>query len=1005
MRLLNTGFYLLILVVFGAFKPASDSVLDYVDPMIGTDGIGHTFPGATTPFGMVQLSPSNDFKSWNWCSGYHYSDEVLKGFAHTHISGAGLAALGDILMMPMTGEATTNPGTEENPESGYRSRFTHDKESAAAGYYQVELLDYDINVELTTSPRVGFHRYTFQNAGTAHVVIDPTHHIMETIFDTEIEQLSSTTIRGLKESEGEGGRRKVYFYAEFSRPLSALKLSRDGQWISDTKANGEDIRAVASFNDLEAGAQLSVKVAISNVSYEGAEANFMAEAQDLQFDQALAATQALWKKQLGSIEVDVVEEEDKTVFFTALYHAFISPNIISDVTGEYIVEGKKYKTDIPQYSNYSTWDTYRALHPLFTIIEQERSAEMVNSLSSRTSVSNVVLPKWECLGFDNVCMIGYNSVSPMADAILKNIPGINIEEAYEAMKMAAMDEGKHSPNYDVNGMPDYKKINFVPGEIGCSVSKTVENNYFDWCLAQVAKQLGKAEDARLFGERALGYRHLYDENTGYLLPKKSDGISQPQNLTIWDDIIKNYVSGNIWGYSTYAPHDVSALMAMHGGPDKFEQFLDMIFQDTTEIVGEQHVDISGFIGKYGHGDEPSHHMPYLYTYAGKPWKTQEMVHQVMEEFYTAQPDGLINNEDLGQMSAWYIFSAMGFYPVCPGDLQYVFGSPKLKSAELKLENGKTFRMKANNIAKNNIYIKSLSLNGKPYTKTFIRHEDIMNGGELVYEMTDKPTLFGTQEADLPMKWVNAEDLVEQEMKVTYMPFSQQEKQFFAKSLLVDLNVNSDKAEIRYTLDGTEPTENAALYKKPIKLTCSATLKARAFETGKLASKVFERDYIQSKSAGLAAGYPKITLLGAKVDSYGDEQGLNLINGKRGTPVFADGLWTGFTKDDFVALIDLGEELSLTEVSLGTLTNTGVWIFPPKSVKIYIGNGENMALVATKTLNPLPAHEVKRLQHDLKFSKQKARYVKVVVENYGPLPTWHGGTGKYPFVFLDEIYVN
>lgn len=743
---------ILILLSISILGPVQSQNIDYIDPMIGTDGIGHTFPGATTPFGMVQLSPSNDFKAWNWCSGYHYSDSILKGFAHTHISGPGLAAGGDILLMPTSGKLQLIPGTEDNPDSGYRSRFSHDKEKASAGYYSVFLDDYNINVELTATPRTGIHRYTFQDGGTGNVIIDPTHNIMEKVSMTCVEIVNSTTVKGYKfNSWGEAGKKTIYFVAEFSKSFDAAGVGKNGNMLpNDKKIESPSTIGFVTYKDLKKDEKIEVKVGISYVSCDGAANNLKAETHNKDFDTVHAEARSMWEDKISKIDITGVDKTIMRTFYTAMYHSFISPNLISDVDGKYVVEGKLMSSSIPQYSNYSTWDTYRALHPLFTIIEQEGTRRFISSLVSRHADANLTLPGWECQGFDNVCMIGYNTVSVISDAILKNIPSIDQQAAYAAMKNAALDLNKHSPNYDKNGMEDYIILSYVPDIFSASVSKTAEYNYFDWTLSQVAKKLDKDKEAQYFYDRSLGYRNLYDKNTGYLLPKSADGKTIAIDTTSWKSLIRNYVSGNIWGYSSYAPHDMKGLIGLHGGASKFSRWLDYIFSSEIDIQGDQHVDISGFIGKYGHGDEPSHQMPYLYAYAGEPWKTQRIVHQILTELYSDKKDGLINNEDLGQMSAWYIFSSFGFYPVCPGDLKYILGSPLLKEATINLENGKTFSISCENYSPKNIYIQKVMLNGKEYSKNYIFHDDIMNGGNMIYIMGDTPNKNrGTNPEDIP----------------------------------------------------------------------------------------------------------------------------------------------------------------------------------------------------------------------------------------------------------------
>lgn len=709
--------------------------VDYIDPFIGTDGMGHTTPAATTPFGMVQLGPSIDYP-WDWkrTSGYHYSDNVIKGFAHNHISGAGLSALGDILIMATTGEVQTDPGTLENPDLGYASRFSHDEEHASAGYYSVRLADYGINAEFTATPRTGCHRYTVDHSDKVNIIIDPIHGIWERDFIGEVQFISPTEVIGYKQCKGEGGSRRAYFYARFSRPYDEHGVASDGVRYPDRDSvNSSTAKGYASF-DMREGENLEMAVALSSVSYEGAKANYDAESRGKSFRKIHREARKLWQEKCDKFEMEGTEEE-KRVFYTSVYHSFFSPNLISDVTGDYVVEGKLLHSDTPQYSNYSTWDTYRATHPLFTIVEQEKTAEFVNSLASRYTDAGVGLPLWECLGHDNLCMIGRSPVAIMTEAILKDIPGIAVDDAYDAMYSSLMATDKHSVNYGTNnGMASYLECSYVTGDVGCAVSKTTEYNYYDYAFACVADKLGNKEDAEYFHKRSLGHRELWNKDKNYLWPKYADGTWKDIDMSNWDELIQNYISGNIWGYSTYVPHDMDYMMELIGGKAEYVKWLDGIFSDNTVIGGVHHVDISGFIGKYGHGDEPSHQMPYLYALAGAPEKTQAMVDRISREMYNDTPNGLVNNDDLGQMSSWYIFSSLGFYPVNPASCTYVLGRPLYSKAAVNMENGNRLEIRAENWNHGSYLVEKVLMNGKELTDWTVSHSDLMAGGELVFVM-------------------------------------------------------------------------------------------------------------------------------------------------------------------------------------------------------------------------------------------------------------------------------
>lgn len=702
------------LLFFACLSLLADN-LKWVDPMIGTGGIGHTFPGATVPFGMLQVGPTNNFKAWNWCSGYHYSDRTLKGFAHNFISGAGLAALGDILLMP------TNTNKFETLEdiSGYDSHFSHNKEMASPGYYSVYLDDYSINVELTTIERLGCHRYTFDNGGYSCIIIDPRHGIMENIVDSKVEFKDYNTIIAYKRTiDGCAGSRVVSAYIHFSKPFNHYKEGNVG---------------FVSFENLKKNEQIEVKICLSYVDAQGAELNYKAHDSNLNFNKIHKLAKESWRRVLDIFDVKSDNKSFLRNFYTAVYHSFLSPNLISDIDGRYKVEGRVFKSDIPQYSNFSTWDTFRALHPMYTLVEHKKTAEFVNSLISRYDCG-LDLPVWECLGFDNVCMLGQNTISVISEAIIKGIPGINSEKAYKAMRSSINNTTKHSPNLNNNSsMKDYLIDGIARSYDRASVSKTLEYNYFDWCLAQIAEKLGKRDDYMYFMNRSFTHMKHFDQETGYFLPIDEYGrLEKTDKINDWDWLVFHYCSADIWGYSTFMPHNIEQLFNLHGGKKKFVEWLDRVFTDTTQLAGTNHVDISGFIGKYAHGDEPAQQMPYLYAMAGAPEKTRYYVRQAMNKFYIDKPDGLVNNDDLGQMSAWYIFSAMGLYPVNPCSGEYVLGIPYAEKMDIKLGNGRLFKVRTINYNPDSTDIKEIYFNGIEITSSRVRHDDIMKGGELLF---------------------------------------------------------------------------------------------------------------------------------------------------------------------------------------------------------------------------------------------------------------------------------
>ncbi len=736
MRYCNLLLHVLVLICLSCNTKKTD-VLQLVDPLIGTDAQGHTYPGATQPFGMVQVGPSNYYQDWAWSSGYHYTDTVVQGFAHTHLSGTGLSGLGDILIMPTSGKLQVTQGTDEDPDTGYSSRWRHATEKASPGFYAVHLDDYDIDVEVTSSKRVGFHKYTFNETGEHHVILDPTHKLRETILETEVEIISDTEIRGFKHSKGSGGDRYAYFYAKFSKPFDTCGVAINNSIVSDKKVTSKETIAFASFNT-EANEQLEVKVAISFNSYEGAHANFIEEAENINFESALKKSQNVWKKHLNKVEVEDENISNKRIFYSALYHSLLVPNLISDVDGKYKVEGEIYLGKENQYSTFSSWDTFRSQHPLLTILEPEYTAEIVNSMISRQTVAKIGLPIWELSGHDNGCMPSYTPVSVIVDAVMKDIPGINVEDAYEAIRATSLMDDKVSRfTKGEVVIPWIKKQNYIPAHIWESCAQTMEYAYQDWCIYQLGKKLGKS-DTSYYLNRSRSYLNLFNKEEGYILPKDSLGNFLPLDYYDWKSLQPHYVTGNIFGYTTFVPHEIEQVIALKGGNEAFCDWMDTMLNDTTPMKGEAHNDVSGFIGRYGHGDEPSHHIPYLYNYAGQPWKTQALVRQVMDEFYTDQPDGLINNEDCGQMSSWYIMGALGFYSFCPGSNEYTLTSPLFSKVTLHLDSGKKIEINSKKQSNNSIYIKSLQVNKQEYEQTIISHKSLVEGAVLEYKLGDVP---------------------------------------------------------------------------------------------------------------------------------------------------------------------------------------------------------------------------------------------------------------------------
>ncbi|TKC63642.1 glycoside hydrolase family 92 protein [Pedobacter hiemivivus] len=708
----------------------------YVNPFIGTGGHGHTFPGATRPFGMVQLSPDTFNEGWDWVSGYHASDRSIMGFSHTHLSGTGRGDLLDIMVMPGTGPIQLFPGDKQKTKGGYRSGFDKKTEKASPGYYAVFLEDYKILAELTTSKRVGFHRYTFPKSDQSHVLFDLFHGFKnDSVLLTGIQLKNNSLITGFRKSKGwaEGKEKDfanehIFFAARFSKPFNSSVIAKNGLRMAGNDAvTGKDLKVVLNFNT-KAQEAILIKVGISYVSEQAALANLDAEIHDWDFDRVKREAEKEWDDALKVIEVKDQGESNKTVFYTALYHTMIAPYLYSDADGKYRGFDDKIHTakDFDQYTVFSLWDTFRAAHPLFTITRPEKVNHFIKSMLSQYQESGL-LPVWPLVGSETNCMIGYHAIPVITDAYFKGFRSYDVNLAYKAIKASAMQ--------DQFGIQYLKKFNYVPTDLeNKSVSKTLEYAYDDWCIAQLAKALGKTSDYAYFSKRAKAYANVFDPKTGFMRGKKADGTFNPGfDPSFASYGYSDFIEGNSWQYSWFVPHDVQGLIHLMGGKDKFTQKLDELFVQKSNSNHDKPIDITGLIGEYAHGNEPSHHVAYLYNEVGQPWKTQEKVQEICNRFYTNQPDGLSGNEDCGQMSAWYVFSAMGFYPVNPADGKYSLGVPLFKALNVKLGN-KTFKIKAPALSPVNRYVQAVRLNGKLIDRSWINHQEIKDGAELEFVM-------------------------------------------------------------------------------------------------------------------------------------------------------------------------------------------------------------------------------------------------------------------------------
>ncbi len=805
---------LVVIMISSCTQQSRTDYTTWVDPMIGTGGHGHTFPGATVPFGMVQISPDTRWEDWDGSSGYHYSDKTIMGFSQTHLSGTGAPEYCDVLLMPTVGEVQILPGDENDPKSGYRSAFSHSNEHASPGYYSVLLDEDNIKAELTATARTGFHRYTFPASNKSNIILDLKNR--DHVIESNLKIISDTEIAGLRLSKRWASDQYVYFYAKFSKPFHSYGIALNDTLMEGiSNADGKNIRAFFSF-DTKENEQVLVKIGISAVDVEGAKKNLEAENKGWNFDKVAENAKEQWNIFLSKIDVEGGTEKQRRIFYTGLYHTAIAPNVFEDVDKRYrAVDHQVHEAKgFTNYTVFSLWDTFRAQMPLYTIIDPIRYQEFIKTFLEMYRVGGR-LPQWELAGNYTGVMIGYHTHSVFLEGYVKGIRDFDAELAFEAMKKRVKDIGY------------YKDLGFIPADkVGGSVSMVMEYAYNDWSVAQMAKELGKEEDFRDFIYRAQFYKNMYDPSTGFMRPKNSDR----DWVTPFDpsEGSEHFVEGNSFQYSLFAPHDVNGLIDLIGGDEKFIAWMDTLFTKKS-AHDENAIDATGLIGQYAHGNEPSHHMVYLYNYAGQPWKTQALVNQILETLYEDKPDGLSGNEDCGQMSAWYILSAMGFYPVCPGTPEYIIGAPLFPRVTIHLENGKNFSVTAKNVSPENKYIQSVTLNGAPWSKSWFSHDDILNGSELVFEMGATPNQeWASKTEDRPVS--------EKYERTATLPYAVTSDENFLETAKVSLTCDDKDVKIRYTTDGSRPKDESTLNTEPIVVDKTTEIRFASFKEGILPSR-------------------------------------------------------------------------------------------------------------------------------------------------------------------------
>jgi len=981
----------------------------YVNPLVGTAEHGHTYPGAILPFGAIQLSPDTRLEGWDGCSAYHYSDSRIYGFSHTHLNGTGCEDYGDILVTPFIDEPSVI-------NEKYALSFSHKNEKAEPGYYFVKF-DNGIVAEMTAANYVGVHRYTFPNKGVHGIIVDLQHR------DKTLEShmsFKADDLVGYRRSEAWNPDQYCAFSLKTSVSPTKVVYYQDDQPVDVKEIDGTNCKAVLYFD--KGVSEVVVKVAISAVDVEGA-VNNQTEVRDFNFDKVHKQAVEIWNKELSKIEVSSSNQEYLKTFYTALYHCFTSPYLYSDLDGRYRGQDQRiHHTEKGRkiYTVFSLWDTYRALHPLLNIIDQKRSGDFMYTFMNQYKQSGY-LPMWELSSYETWCMIGYHAVPVVLDAYMKGIKDFPAKEMLDAMIATS--------TLQKLGRPEYGKYGFVPGDMeNESVSKTLEYAYDDWCIAMFAKAIGDQKIYDQYIRRAQSYKNIMDPS-GFMHGRMNGGFATPFNPR---EVNNFYTEANCWQYTTYVPHDFNTFIDLMGGPVAMEKFLDRLFNSSSEMAGREQADITGVIGQYAHGNEPSHHAAYLYNFVGKPDKTQVLVKKIMTELYTSKPDGLCGNEDCGQMSAWYVLSAMGFYPVCPGNNQYVIGYPLFDKVSLRLENGKTLTITRD---KEKPYIQSVALNGKPLSKSYITYEDFANGGTLDFKMGDKPSdTWGKRKEDQPATRIESDKRIVPVPVFSTDKVSFQDKTRVALSVpkVVDLSrkmvadpkekeekskaiqedkrgglssriqiapvASADEYTIYYTTDGSTPSaKNGTQYKEPILVDKDMTIKAVAVDGKGKTSQVAEAHYVRYTRD------KDITYITKPNPQYYAGGDAGLVDNLRGKVNYRIGGWQGFTTDCEL-VIDLRESKPVSQVGAGCLEEQRAWIFYPQGMEVFVSdNGKDYKPFGSYKLNVIRT-EGAHIQDLTVKGKANARYVKIVIKNYGKLPEWHLSAGQQAWLFVDEVWV-
>lgn len=976
---------LALLIIFFSFSFAfSQQEKDpsaFVNPFIGTGGHGHTYPGSVYPYGMMQLSPDTRLEGWDGCGGYHYSDSVMYGFSHTHLSGTGVPDYCDVLIKPFAdNQADALPYIAK---AQFSSSFSHATEIARPGYYSVHFPSEGIQSELTTTQRCGMHRYTFSEGRHNKVLIDLSHR--DQVTYSYLKVINDTEIVGARFSKAWASNQKLYFVIRFSEPVRKIFM-----YLDDTLSSmpgmclGTNVKAILLLNPKTT--KFLIKVGISATSVENARKNLIAEMPCWSFEDIYNQTHDAWNAELSRISFYSSNPATNVNFYTAMYHCMIVPNLFMDVDSSYL--GRDFEihkaNGFDYYTVFSLWDTYRAYHPLMTIIDQKRTRDYAKTFLAQYQQGGL-LPVWEFAANETWCMIGYHAVPVLADAILKGILTDDLRLSLDAMIKSA--------TQDHFGLGLYQKYGFIPGdEESENISKTLEYAFDDWCIAQTARFISDTNVYKEYIKRAQYYKNIFDPQSRFFRPRLNGGYLEsfdPREVNF------HYTEANAWQYSLYVPQDMNNLIALLGGDVAFGMRLDSMFNTISETTGRDQSDITGLIGQYAHGNEPSHHIGYLYAYCGQSWKTQQLTDSIMRFFYKPSPDGLIGNEDCGQMSAWYVLSAMGFYPVNPADGIFVFGSPQMDKAIITLENGRKFIIECISRSDENHFIQSVSLNGEPYPYSYIRYSDIMAGGKLIFTMGKVPNFgFGADPIERPQSRIYDNLIIP-------APYFTSPARIFEKSISIGMVSPQPGTSIHFTVDGSEPTLKSRAYKKPLIIKQSCIIRMAAFD------KNGKRSFVVEKTLFKIPAGRTIRILSPYSNMYSGGGDQCMVDFQRGGTAFQTGLWQGYENTDVQAIVDLGKTTHINRLALGCLQDIKSWIWMPTKVQFYSSEdgidftliGEVKCSIALDQYNPVIE------DFELNGLKLDTRYIKVVAYTLGAIPEWHLGYGGYSWIFVDELVID